>query len=112
MATGLVQLGDWLREQEVTHVAMEATGVYWRPVWAVLQGHFELLLVNPHHIKAIPGRKTDTKGCELIADLLLLGLLRGIFLPPTDIQDLRVLTRYPSQMRPSAIHATMHPKQS
>src|SRR5258708_3762206 len=61
MTTDLLQLADWLREQEVTHVAMEATGVYWRPVWAVLQGHFELLLVNPHHIKAIPGRKTDTK---------------------------------------------------
>jgi transposase len=73
---------------------MEATGVYWRPVWAVLQGHFELLLVNPHHIKAIPGRKTDARDCEWIADLLQHGLVRGSFVPPVEIQDLRDLTRY------------------
>jgi len=101
MTTDLLQLADWLREQEVTHVAMEATGVYWRPVWAVLQGHFELLLVNPHHIKAIPGRKTDTKDCEWIADLLQHGLVRGSFVPPTDIQDLRDLTRYRAELRQS-----------
>src|SRR5260370_11729687 len=98
MNTDLLQLADWLREQEVTNVAMEATGVYWRPVWAVLQGHFELLLVNPHHIKVIPGRKTDTKDCEWIADLLQHGLVRGSFVPPTDIQDLRDLTRYRTEL--------------
>jgi len=97
----LLQLADWLRKQEVTHVAMEATGVYWRPVWAVLQDQFELLLVNPHHIKAIPGRKTDTKDCEWIADLLQHGLVRGSFVPPTDIQDLRDLTRYRAELRQS-----------
>ena len=61
MTADLLELADWLHEQGVSHVAMEATGVYWRPVWAVLEGEFELMLVNPHHIKAIPGRKTDTK---------------------------------------------------
>src|SRR5262249_45563745 len=78
----------------VSHVAMEATGVYWRPVWAVLEGRFELMLVNPHHVKAMPGRKTDVKDCEWLADLLQHGLVRGSFVPPTDIQDLRDLTRY------------------
>src|SRR5258708_1570184 len=101
MTADLLKLADWLREHEVSHVAMEATGVYWRPVWAVLQGHFELLLVNPHHIKAIPGRKTDTKDCEWIADLLQHGLVRGSFVPPTDIQDLRDLTRYRAELRQS-----------
>jgi transposase len=87
-------LADWLREHEVTHVVMEATGVYWRPVWAILEGQFELMLVNPHHVKAIPGRKTDAKDCEWIAELLQHGLVRGSFVPPTEIQDLRDLTRY------------------
>jgi transposase len=83
MTQDLLALGDWLREAGVTHVAMEATGVYWRPVWAVLEGQFELMLVNPQHIKAIPGRKTDARDCEWIADLLQHGLLRGSFVPPT-----------------------------
>jgi len=90
----LLSLADWLRQHEVTHVVMEATGVYWRPVWAILEGQFELMLVNPHHVKAIPGRKTDAKDCEWIAELLQHGLVRGSFVPPTDIQDLRDLTRY------------------
>jgi transposase len=90
----LLKLADWLGQHEVTHVAMEATGVYWRPVWAVLEGQFELLLVNPQHIQAVPGRKTDSKDCEWIADLLQHGLLKGSFVPPTPIQDLRDLTRY------------------
>jgi len=90
----LLRLADWLREHGVTHVVMEATGVYWRPVWAMLEGQFELLLVNPHHVKAIPGRKTDAKDCEWIAELLQHGLVRGSFVPPTEIQDLRDLTRY------------------
>jgi transposase len=92
-------LADWLKESGVTHVAMEATGVYWRPVWAVLEGQLELLLVNPHHIKAIPGRKTDVRDCEWIADLLQHGLVRGSFVPPTEIQDLRDLTRYRAELR-------------
>lgn len=90
----LLELADWLKGHRITHVAMEATGVYWRPVWAVLEGQFELLLVNPHHVKALPGRKTDAKDCEWLADLLQHGLVRGSFVPPTDIQDLRDLTRY------------------
>lgn len=97
----LLKLADWLKEHGVTHVAMEATGVYWRPVWAMLEGHFEQMLVNPHHIKAVPGRKTDTKDCEWIADLLQHGLLKGSFVPPTPIQDLRDLTRYRAELRQS-----------
>jgi transposase len=99
MTTDLLGLADWLREHGVRQVAMEATGVYWRPVWAVLEGEFELMLVNPQHIKAIPGRKTDAKDCEWIADLLQHGLLRGSFVPPTPIQDLRDLTRYRVELR-------------
>ena len=97
----LLALADWLQENGVTHVAMEATGVYWRPVWAVLEGHFQQMLVNPQHIKAVPGRKTDTKDCEWIADLLQHGLLKGSFVPPTPIQDLRDLTRYRIELRQS-----------
>lgn len=97
----LLALADWLKEQGVTHVAMEATGVYWRPVWAVLEGQFQQMLVNPQHIKAVPGRKTDAKDCEWIADLLQHGLLKGSFVPPTPIQDLRDLTRYRAELRQS-----------
>lgn len=97
----LMKLADWLRGQGVTHLAMEATGVYWRPVWAVLEGQFEQLLVNPQHFKAVPGRKTDVKDCEWIADLLQHGLLKGSFVPPSPIQDLRDLTRYRVDLRQS-----------
>ena len=97
----LLALADWLRKQGVTHVAMEATGVYWRPVWAVLEGQFEQMLVNPQHIKAVPGRKTDAKDCEWIADLLQHGLLKASFVPPSPIQDLRDLTRYRAELRQS-----------
>jgi transposase len=98
MTADLLELAEWLRERGVTHVAMEATGVFWRPVWAALEEQFELMLVNPHHIKVIPGRKTDTKDCEWIADLLQHGLIRGSFVPPTEIQDLRDLTRYRAEL--------------
>lgn len=97
----LLALADWLKEQGVTHVAMEATGIYWRPVWAVLEGQFQQMLVNPQHIKAVPGRKTDAKDCEWIADLLQHGLLQGSFVPPMPIQDLRDLTRYRAELRQS-----------
>lgn len=97
----LLALADWLKEHGVTHVAMEATGVYWRPVRAVLEGQFQQMLVNPQHIKAAPGRKTDAKDCEWIADLLQHGLLKGSFVPPTPIQDLRDLTRYRAELRQS-----------
>jgi transposase len=95
----LLALADWLKQHGVTHVAMEATGVYWRPVWAVLEGQFEQMLVNPQHIKMVPGRKTDAKDSEWIADLLQHGLLKGSFVPPTPIQDLRDLTRYRAELR-------------
>ncbi len=94
----LLGLADWLMQHGITHVAMEATGVYWRPVWAVLEEQFELMLVNPHHVKAMPGRKTDAKDCEWIADLLQHGLVRSSFVPPTEIQDLRDLTRYRAEL--------------
>jgi len=78
----------------VTHVALESTGVYWKPVWNLLEGQFEVLLVNAQHIKAVPGRKTDQKDSEWIADLLQHGLLRASFVPPTPTRELRDLTRY------------------
>lgn len=91
----LVELRDWLAAEGVTQVAMEATGVYWKPVWHVLEdADFELLLVNPAHFKNLPGRKTDVKDSEWLAQLLECGLLRGSFIPPADIAKLRDLTRY------------------
>lgn len=89
----LLRLSDWLHEHRVTHVAMEATGVYWKPVWHVLEGQFELLLANPLQVKALRGRKTDLKDGERIADYLQHGLLQGSFVPPPAIQQLRDLTR-------------------
>ena len=89
----LRELAAWLREWKVTTVAMEATGVYWKPVWNILEAEFELLLVNPQHLKSIPGKKTDFKDGERIADLLQHGLLRGSFVPPRPIRELRDLTR-------------------
>lgn len=89
----LRRLAGWLREWRVTTVAMEATGVYWKPVWNILEEEFELLLVNPQHLKSIPGKKTDFKDGERIADLLQHGLLRGSFVPPRPIRELRDLTR-------------------
>lgn len=94
MLDDLEQLSAWLSSQGVTHVAMESTGVYWQPVYNVLEGHFELLLVNAAHIKAVPGRKTDTKDCQWIAELLRHGLLKGSFVPAQEQRDLRELTRY------------------
>jgi transposase len=90
---GLLALADWLTAQEVTHVAIESTGVYWRPVYAVLEGLMTLLLVNARHVKMVPGRKTDVKDCEWLAQLLECGLLRASFVPPRPIRDLRDLTR-------------------
>ena len=89
----LRELAGWLAEHRVTHVAMEATGVYWKPVWNVLEQAFHLVLVNPQHLKSIPGKKTDFKDGERIADLLQHGLLRGSFVPPRPIRELRDLTR-------------------
>ena len=84
MTRDLLALADWLQSQQVTHGAMESTGVYWKPVWNILDGQVEVVLVNAQHIKAVPGRKTDTKDCQWIAELLQHGLLRGSFIPPPD----------------------------
>ena len=89
----LVALRDWLEALGVTHVGMESTGVYWKPVYAVLEGHFELIVGNAHHIKAVPGRKTDVKDAEWIADLVRHGLVRASFVPPLAIRELRDLVR-------------------
>jgi len=94
MTADLLALGDWLSLHEVTHVALESTGVLWRPVFNVLEEGRTLLLVNAQHIKAVPGRKTDVKDSEWLADLLRHGLLRPSFIPPPPIRVLRDLTRY------------------
>ena len=90
----LLNLSDWLHEQGCTHVAFEATGVYWKPLYNLLEGHFEILVVNAQHIKAVPGRKTDVKDAEWIADLLQHGLLKASFIPSGSQRELRDLTRY------------------
>ena len=91
---GLIALRDWLEAHRVTHVAMEATGVYWQPVWHVLEDAFELLLVNARHVKQVPGRKTDVSDAAWICQLMEAGLLRGSFVPPKPQRALRTLTRY------------------
>ena len=95
---GLLALADWLKEHHSTHVAMEATGVYWKPVWHVLEGGFELLLVNPAHARNVPGRKSDVNDARWLADLLAHGLVRPSFVPPAPIQALRDLTRTRKQL--------------
>src|SRR5438093_2986481 len=90
---GLTELTHWLVGHGVTHVAMESTGVYWRPVYAALEGLVQVVLVNARHVKMVPGRKTDVKDCEWLAQLLECGLLRGSFVPPRAVRDLRDLTR-------------------
>ncbi len=94
MAADLLALRDWLKELGVTHVAMEATGVYWKPVYYSLEDDFELLLVNAQHVKNVPGRKTDTQDAQWLCQLLECGLLRASFVPPKPIRALRDLTRY------------------
>lgn len=103
MTRELLELADWLRQLGVTHLAMEATGVYWKPVWNLLEGQLEMVLVNAQHIKKVPGRKTDIKDCEWIADLLQHGLLRGSFVPPQPQRDLRDLTRYRVRLEESKV---------
>lgn len=88
------QLRDWLKSLGITHVAMESTGVYWKPVYNILEGDFEIVLVNARHIKNIPGDKTDKKDSRRIAKLLLAGLLKGSFIPTRSVREMRDLTRY------------------
>ena len=87
-------LSDWLKTNKVTHVAMESTGVYWKPIFNILEEHFEVILVNARHIKNVPGRKTDKADSKWITKLLLSGLLKGSFIPPKQTRELRDLTRY------------------
>jgi transposase len=105
MTRDLLELADWLQSRHVTQVAMESTGVYWKPVWNILEGQFEVVLVNAQHIKAVPGRKTDIKDCQWSAELLQHGLVRGSFVPPTPIRELRDLTRLRASLRqdPTAV---------
>ena len=95
-ASALLALRDWLQAHGVTHVAMESTGVYWKPVYYVLEELFTCILVNAAHVSKVPGRKTDVRDCEWLAQLLEHGLLRGSFVPPVAIRELRDLTRYRS----------------
>jgi transposase len=96
--TGLLALADWLTQYGCTVVAMEATGVYWKPVWHILEDSFELVLANAKHIRNVPGRKTDVNDATWIADLLAHGLIQGSFVPPQPIQELRDLTRTRKQL--------------
>jgi transposase len=98
MTADLLALSDWLAEHGVTQVAMESTGVYWKPVFNILEGRFPVLLVNAQHVKQVPGRKTDVRDCQWIAQLLQHGLLRPSFVPPAPIRELRDLTRQRAQL--------------
>jgi transposase len=98
MTDQLLELADWLGAEGVTHLAMESTGVYWKPIWNLLEDRFEILLVNAQHIKHVPGRKTDVKDSEWIAQLLQCGLLRGSFVPEAPQRALRELTRQRRQL--------------
>lgn len=92
--SSLKSLRDWCKDEKVTHVAMESTGVYWKPVFNILEEDFEILLVNARHVKNVPGHKTDKKDSRWLSKLLLSGLLKGSFIPPVDIRELRDLVRY------------------
>ena len=94
----LLELADWLAAQGITHVAMEATGIYWKPIWHILEGRFELVLANAAHIRNVPGRKSDVNDAVWISDLLAHGLIRASFVPPAQIQDVRDLTRTRTQL--------------
>jgi transposase len=94
MTDELLAFLDWLTEVGCTHVAMESTSAYWRPIYNLLEGHLTVLVANAYHIKAVPGRKTDVRDAEWIADLLRHGLLRGSFIPSREQRQLRDLTRY------------------
>jgi len=96
----LLRLSDWLTAGESTHVAMESTGEFWKPIWNLLEGSFELLLVNAQHVKRVPGRKTDVQDAEWLADSRSVqhGLLKASFIPPVEQRDRRDLTRQRTQL--------------
>ena len=95
---GVLELAAWLTGHGCTHVVLEATGVYWKPVWHLLEDQFALTLANPMHVRNIPGRKSDTSDAKWLADLHAMGLIRSSFVPPTPIQELRDLTRTRKQL--------------
>jgi len=95
---GLLALAEWLENAGCTHVAMEATGVYWKPVWHILEGHFVSILANAAHVKNVPGRKTDVNDATWIADLAAFGLLKASFVPDDDLHELRTLMRTRKQL--------------
>jgi transposase len=90
----LLNLKMWLLSQRVTHVAIESTGVYWKPVWQALEGHLELILANPFQVKNIPGKKTDARDSQWLAELLAHGLIKPSLVPPRQVREQRDLTRY------------------
>lgn len=94
----LLAMSDWLQSEQCVHIAMESTGVYWKPIYNLLEGCFELVVVNAQHLKSVPGRKTDVQDAEWIADLHRHGLLRASFIPPSTQRELRDLTRYRTSM--------------
>ena len=98
MTRDLLMMSDWLAAQGVTHVAMESTGVYWKPIYNILESRFTVLLVNARHLKQVPGRKSDVRDCQWIAQLLQHGLLKGSFIPPRPQRELRDLTRHRVQL--------------
>jgi transposase len=98
MTRDILELSDWLAGLGVTHVAMESTGVLWKPIWNILEGRFTLLLVNPRDVKQVPGRKSDVRDCQWLAQLLQCGLLRSSFVPPRPLRELRDLTRHRAQL--------------
>jgi transposase len=93
MTTDLEDLKSWLKEHEVTAIGMESTGIYWKPIFNIMEDEFDIVLVNPQHIKDLRGKKTDIKDCKRIADLLRHGLLPRSFIPPRRIRELRDLNR-------------------
>jgi transposase len=98
MTDDLLEMVTWLKAQGVTHVAMESTGVFWKPIYNILEGHCSVLLVNARHVKQVPGRKTDVRDCQWLAQLLQYGLLKGSFIAPRWQRDLRDLTRERTQL--------------
>ena len=93
--SSLTELREWCKSEGVTHIAMESTGVYWKPVFNILEeGDFEIILVNARHVRNVPGHKTDKKDSQWLSKLLLSGLLKASFIPPVEIRDLRDLVRY------------------
>lgn len=98
MTQDLLAMSDWMAVQGVTHVAMESTGVYWKPIYNILESRFTVLLVNAKHLKYVPGRKSDVRDCQWIAQLLQYGLLKGSFIPPRPQRELRDLTRHRTQL--------------